>query len=74
MKKRNLCLAIGAASAAALTSVSALAWDSVDWQGGGLNEYHHTKATLPTVGEPGCISGNCTNAIFNDIAQLKRIN
>ena len=64
MKKQNLCLAVGAAAASALISTSAMAFDSVDWQGGALNEYHHTKTTLPTAGSPGCISGNCTNPVL----------
>ena len=64
MKKSILAAAVAATGAGMLMSGGAMAYDSVNWQGGALKEYHQTMATLPLFGTNACVSGNCTNPAF----------
>lgn len=64
MKKSILAAAVAATGAGMLMSGGAMAYDSVNWQGGALKEYHQTMATLPLIGTNACVSGNCTNPAF----------
>ena len=64
MKKSILAAAVAATGASLLMSGGAMAFDSVNWQGGAEKAYHQTQATGPDFGSIGCIAGSCTDPDF----------
>lgn len=64
MKKSILAAAVAATGASLLMSGGAMAFDSVNWQGGAEKAYHQTQATGPDIGSIGCIAGTCTDPDF----------